>query len=189
MKVQLQNVRLAFPALFEPKQVQGQGEAKFSASFIITRDNPALAKIAEAITAVATEKWGAKANDVLAQLKAAGKLPVHDGDAKANYEGYKGNLFLNASSKVRPLVINGDRSPLTATDGKIYSGCYVNAMVSFWAQDNQFGKRVNAALMGVQFFKDGERLAGGETASADDFEAIVPEKSPEAAKQGAASLF
>lgn len=189
MKVQLQNVRLAFPALFEAKAVQGQGEAKYSASFIIAKDNPILPKLSEAIMAVATEKWGPKAAEVLQQLKAGGKLPVHDGDAKANYQGYSGNLYLNASSKVRPLVINGDRSPLTASDGKPYSGCYVNAMVSFWAQDNQYGKRVNASLMGVQFVKDGERLAGGEVASPDDFEAITPPTTEAAQKSGAASLF
>lgn len=192
MKVQLANVRIAFPNLFDAKQVQGQGEAKFSASFIMSKDHPALPSIVDAVRKVAAEKWGAKADEVLAQLKAAGKLPVRDGDGKANYAGYAGNLYLNASSKVRPLVIGGGpdgRAPLAAADGKPYSGCYVNAMVQFWAQDNQFGKRVNASLMGVQFAKDGERLAGGETASPDDFAPIVPEQSAEAQKSGAASLF
>lgn len=191
MKMLVENVRLSFPDLFEAKSVNG-GDAKYAASFIITRDNPALPKIAEAINAVAVEKWGAKAADTLQQLKAAGKLPVRDGDAKSNYEGYAGNLYMNANSKVRPLILGGGpdgKAPLAATDGKMYSGCYVNAMVSFWAQDNQFGKRVNASLLGVQFVKDGDRLAGGESASADDFAAIVPEKPEAAATQGAASLF
>lgn len=189
MKVTLQNVRLSFPHLFEPAQVQGQGDAKFSASFIIAKDHPALAELSKAIVAAATEKWGAKANEMLTQLKAAGKLPVRDGDGKASYAGYGGNLYLNASSKTRPLVINGDKSPLTAADGKMYSGCYVNAIVQMWAMDNQYGKRINASLMGVQFVKDGERLAGGETASADDFEAITPPQTEAVQKSGAASLF
>jgi hypothetical protein len=65
---------------------------------------------------------------------------------------------------------------LSASSGKVYSGCYVNASIELWAQDNKFGKRINATLMGVQFLRDGARLVGGGVASADDFEAI-----PEAA--------
>jgi hypothetical protein len=189
MKVTLQNVRLSFPHLFEPSQVQGQGDAKFSASFIIPKDHPALGELANAIVAAATEKWGAKAQAMLTELKASGKLPVRDGDGKASYQGYAGNLYLNASGKTRPLVIDGDKSPLTAADGKMYSGCYVNAIVQMWAMDNQYGKRVNASLMGVQFVKDGERLAGGEVASADDFQAITPPQTEATQKSGAASLF
>jgi len=187
-KVQLKDVRLTFPQLFEAKQVNGQGEAKFSAAFLFGRKHPQLAEIQKAIEEAAGAKWGAKAGDMLKQLKAADKLPVHDGDGKSDYDGYAGNYFINASNKVRPLVIDGNRSPLTSADGKPYSGCYVNAIIEFWAQDNQFGKRVNASLLGVQFVRDGERLAGGAVAAADDFEAI-PEATPATEKSGAAGLF
>ncbi len=188
-KVQLKDVRLTFPQLFEAKTVNGQGEPKFSAAFLIPRDHPQLAEVQTAIREAADTKWGPKAGDVLKQLKAADKLAVHDGDGKSNYEGYEGNLFVNASNKLRPLVIDGNRAPLTASDGKPYSGCYVNAILEFWAQDNQFGKRVNASLLGVQFIRDGERLAGGAVAAADDFEAIPETAVPKTGTGGAADLF
>ena len=188
-KVQLRDVRLTFPNLFEPKAVNGQGEPKFSASFLFPRNHPQVGEIAKAVQEAATAKWGEKAPAMLQQLKAADKLPVHDGDAKSDYDGYAGNLFINASNKVRPLVIDGNRAPLTAADGKPYSGCYVNAIVAIWAQDNQFGKRVNASLLGVQFVRDGERLAGGAVAAADDFEPIPEAAAPAAEKSGAAALF
>lgn len=192
MSVKLLNVRLAFPNLFTPK-AGDNGDLKFSAAFIFPREHPAMPEIIAAMRAAAAEKWGEpKADEMLASLKAGNRLAVHDGDSKTKYDGYKGNLFMNASNKVRPLVIGGGadgKAPLVETDGKPYSGCYVNAMVSFWAQDNKYGQRINASLMGVQFLKDGERLAGGETASADDFDAIVPEKPAAANKTGAASLF
>lgn len=189
MKVQLKDVRLTFPQLFEAKAVNGQGEPKFSAAFLFARNHPQIGEITKAIEAAATAKWGAKAADVLKQLKAADKLPVHDGDGKSDYDGYAGNYFINASNKVRPLVIDGNRAPLTAADGKPYSGCYVNAIIEIWAQDNQFGKRVNASLLGVQFVRDGERLAGGSVAAADDFEAIPEAAAPKVAAAGAAALF
>lgn len=189
MKVHLKDVRLTFPQLFDAKQVNGQGEPKFSAAFLIPRNHPQLAEIQKAITEAATAKWGTKAPEVLKQLKAADRLPVHDGDGKSDYEGYAGNLFVNASNKIRPLVIDGSRAPLTASDGKPYSGCYVNAIVELWAQDNQFGKRVNASLLGVQFVRDGERLAGGTVAAADDFEAIPEKAVQKTGTGGAADLF
>lgn len=189
MKVHLKDVRLTFPAIFDPKQVNGQGDPKFSASFLFARNHPQVLEINKAVIAAAAAKWGEKAQAMLTQLKAADKLPVHDGDAKSAYDGYAGNYFVNASNKVRPLVIDGNRAPLSAADGKPYSGCYVNAIVEFWAQDNQYGKRVNASLLGVQFLRDGERLAGGAVAAADDFEAIPETAAPQAEKTGAASLF
>lgn len=185
------NARLTFPVLFDAKQVNGQGDPKFSGGFLITKDHPQLAAIKAAITEAATVKWGAKAPDVLKALSAADKICLHDGDAKSDYDGYAGNFFINASNKIRPLVIGPGREALAAADGVIYSGCYVNVKLEFWAQDNQFGKRVNASLLGVQFAATGERLAGGGVASADDFEAIPQAVAEKAASTGAgaASLF
>lgn len=189
MKVHLKDVRISFANIFEPKQVNGQGDPKFSASFIFGKTHSAVAELTAAVTTAANEKWGAKAGEVLKALKAANKLCVHDGDAKADAEAYPGNLYLNASNKTRPLVIGPQREPLVAADGKPYSGCYVNAIVEIWPQDNQFGKRVNASLLGVQFLRDGERLSGGGVAAADDFEAIPQTEAPKTATAGAAGLF
>lgn len=191
MKVQMKDVRLSFVNVFEAKAPTGGGEAKFSCALIFPKDHPQKAEIERAIVTVAKEKWGdTKYMDVLKSLKAGDKLCLHDGDAKAETPGYAGNLFVNASNKIRPLVIDGQRAPLTAADGKPYAGCYGNVIVELWAQDNQFGKRVNASLLGVQFTRDGERLAGGSVASADDFEAIPDTAAEKAATGGgAASLF
>ena len=189
-KVQLKDVRLTFPQLFDAKQVNGQGDPKFSGAFLIPKNHPQIAELKAAISTAATEKWAAKAGEVLKQLAAGDKLCLHDGDAKSDYDGYAGNFFINASNKIRPLVIGPDRAPLTSADGKPYSGCYVNVILEIWPQDNQFGKRVNASLLGVQFIRDGERLAGGGVAAADDFEAIPQADAPKAASGGgAASLF
>lgn len=108
-------------------------------------------------------------------LRPAGEklnLCLHDGDEKAEYEGFPGNFFLNAANKARPAVIDRDRSPLIQADGRPYAGCYVNAVIDIWAQDNNFGKRVNASLGGVQFLRDGDAFAGGGVAAPDDFDDI-----------------
>ena len=170
MKIKLNAVRLSFPQLFEAKTVNGEGKPAFSAAFLIGPKDPQVSVINNAINAVATEKWGAKAEAVLKAIRAADKTCLHSGDLKSNYDGFEGMLYVSARNAIKPLVVDTNRSPLTEQDGKPYAGCYVNVSLELWAQDNNYGKRVNATLMGVQFFKDGESFAGGGVASEDDFD-------------------
>jgi hypothetical protein len=192
--VMMQDVVLAFPSVFEPK-INEKGKGTFSASGIFGPAHPVVALLKTAMVQAAKNKWGDKWEIHYSACKASDKLAVHDGAAKAQYAGYAGNLFLNANNPLKPLVIGGapdGRGPLTAADGKIYPGARVNMKVEIWAQDHpQHGKRINASLMGLQFFKDGERLAGGAVASADDFAAIPQEtmEKAEASGNGAADLF
>lgn len=173
MKVKLSNVRLAFPLLFEAKTVNGEGKPAFSASFLIDPADPQTKALHAAIEAVAKEKWGAKADAILKQMRAQDKVCLHDGDLKSNYDGFPGNLYVSSRSITRPLVIDKDKTPLSESDGRPYAGCYVNASVELWAQDNNYGKRVNASLRGVQFYRDGDAFAGGGAASEDEFDDIA----------------
>lgn len=171
MKVKLTNVRLAFPELFEATQVNGQGDFKFRATFLIDKKRKDLIDaIEQAIKKVATDKWGAKAESVLKSIRGNSmRFNFRDGDEKAEYDGYADHMYIGASNKARPLVIDRDRSPLTAQDGRPYSGCYVNATIALFAYDNQ-GKGISASLGGVQFYRDGDAFAGGGVASEDDFD-------------------
>lgn len=173
MKLKLSNVRLAFPALFEPKTVNGEGKPAFSASLLIAPNDPQVKAINAAIDECARDKWGAKADAMLKQMRAADKVCLHDGDLKASYDGFPGMLFISARNAVRPTVVDADKTPLVEADGKPYAGCFVNAVVELWAQDNNYGKRVNATLTGVQFFRDGDSFTGGRAASEDDFDDVA----------------
>lgn len=171
--VKLQNVRISFPALFTPKAINAGDEPRYSAAFPIKPGSAEAKAILAAINSVATTKWGAKASAILQDLKSRGRVAFKeqelskDGEA---YAGFEGMHTLNASNKVRPVVLDRDRTPLTEADGRPYAGCYVVAIVEFWAQDNSFGKRINATLKGVQFYADGEAFSGGAPASPDDFD-------------------
>lgn len=168
----LKNVRLAFPQLWTPTQVNGEGKPAFSAAFLLTPGHPDIETMKKAIREVAIGKWGAKAQDILKALIAGDKVCLHNGDLKSNYDGFAGNQYVSARSYVRPLVIGQDRSPLAEEDGKPYAGCYVNAQVALWAQQNNYGKRVNAQLRGVQFLRDGDAFGGGSVAKPDEFDTV-----------------
>ena len=173
MSFKLKRARLAFPSIWRPTAVKGSdsGDKAFSCTLIIPRNHPQIAEIKKAMLAVAVEKWGAKANAIYKAAEAANKLALHDGDTKPEYEGFEGNLFISCRSKVKPSTYNRDRSEVIEADGIIYAGCWVNASIEWWAQDNEFGKRVNAQIRGLQFVEDDDAFAGGaRAAAADEFD-------------------
>ncbi len=176
MKVMLKNVRLAFPNLFEARGV-GDSEPRFSATFIFPVDGEAHKAMTAAIEQVAKEKWGAKTEASMKTVRAKNKLCLHDGAEKARYDGFDGMMYVSASNKDRPLVVDRKRAPLQPGDGLPYAGCHVNAQIDIWAQENQYGLGINAGLLGVQFAKEGDRFGGGGVASADAFDEIEEDDS------------
>jgi len=167
-KIMLNNVRISFPSLFRKATFNGE-ETKFEGTFLIGKKEGkgTIDVIDAAIKAIMRE-----------ELKGT-KLPpdkicFKDGD-NIEYSGYAGNMSIKASSTKRPIVIDRDKSPLTEDDNRIYAGCRVNAVIELWAQNNNYGKRINASLLGVQFFRDDEPFADGGKGSLSDFEAFGEE--------------
>ena len=160
-KVMLKNVRLSFPSVFHKANFNGQ-ETKYEATMLIPKSDKKLIK-----------KIQEEMKLVQGKLKVSSdKFCLKDGD-DVEYEGFADHFSLKASNSKRPTVINRDREPITEDDDVIYGGCYVNAIVDFWAQNNNYGKRINANLLGVQFVKHGEPFGeGGTSAGANDFDDI-----------------
>lgn len=170
MRILLRDVRLAFPSLFKATAPKGGGEPAFSASFLMPPTHKQVAELKAACKKLAMDKWGAKGDAIYKALDAAGKLCLHDGNTKSDYEGFADNLFVSTRSKTRPTTFDQNREPVDQESGTLYSGCYVNASIELWAQDNSFGKRINAQLRGVQFVRKGDAFAGGSVpADADEF--------------------
>jgi hypothetical protein len=175
MSTKLTNVRLSFPDLFTAKSFQEGGEPKYRASFLIPKDDPQIALIEADIKKVAEAKWGKKADSILKSIRGnANKFCFQDGDTK-DYDGYEGNMSVSANNKARPLVIDGQKNPLTAADGKPYAGCYVNCSIEFFAYDKP-ANGISAGLKGVQFVKDGDAFGGGAPASPDEFDDLGVEE-------------
>ena len=173
MKITIKNVRLAFPQLFTPKSVN-DSEPRFSAAFVIEPGSANAKALKGACVEVAKEKWKDKAAGIYKELVSKGRVcyreePLKNSEGEV-YDGFEDAHVVNASNKARPTVVDRHRSPLTESDGLPYGGCYVNAILDIWAQDNQFGKRINASLSGVQFYSDGDAFGGGGAAKASDFD-------------------
>lgn len=176
MKLKLNGVRLSFADLFEAVQFDGKGDFYFGCQLLVPEGDPQKATVDQAIKATAKEKWAAKADAVLAGIEGNPQKICWIDGKKREYEGYAGNWALSTKrpqAKGRPLVLDQAKNPVVAADGKVYSGCYVNASVELWAQDNSFGKGIRCTLLGVQFCKDGDAFTAGAAASPDDFEALA----------------
>jgi hypothetical protein len=187
--IKLRDVRGSFLTLGEPEYYQGKkqrekDERRWSTTFLIPYDSPQLKAAWAAMEEVAKEKWGAKYKPHWENLTSDSKLCcLIDGKKKA-YDGYAGNFALTAhrsESKGRPLVLDSDKSPIYKPDngmypgkaGRVYSGCYLNGHVSFWAQDNANGKAIRCELLGVQRVRDGDAFSGGMAPDESAFDEIT----------------
>lgn len=173
-EVILKNVRLSFADLFKPGKPQKNDDGtmspgKFKANFLMPKgddDTKAnMAKCKKAADQVKAEKWGKK----IPKLKPE-KVFLRDGDLE-DWDGYEGAYYISANNPNQPVLVDrkkdgaGKWIELTVENGGprlLYSGCWVNAIIRIWAQDNEHGKRVNASLESVQFLRHDEAFSAGK---------------------------
>ena len=118
---------------------------------------------------VDTVRNGAKLGKVKAD-----RLCVTDGD-DTDYESHQGKLVLRATriaKRGRPLTVDNQLHPCVQEDNLLYSGAKARCKINVWAQDNKWGKRVNAELLAVQFVEHGDQIGGGQTPSIDGMEPV-----------------
>jgi hypothetical protein len=193
--IYLSNVRLSFPQLVEPRaSVQPSAEnpnpkKKYSADFIMTPDNKGMEAFTAEYAKLAQEKWGEHAGNVMGFINTDRRLRCYGkGDEKVNtktfavYDGYAGNYYIGASSDNPPQFILPNGQPTTDTMAgqtlarKLYGGCFVNAAVRPWLQDNKHGRAVRAELIAIQFAGDGEAFGEGSADVTGIFAAVAAGK-------------
>lgn len=181
-KFTLLNARLSFPSLFEPnvqKQDDGTIRENWKANFLLENDRidemeavfrGKRMSAKEAITLASNEAKAAKWGDDKAKwpkLKPDRKF-FRDGNLE-NWDGYEDAWYISANAQLtdRPSIItnrkDGNGKWIEAEPGgkaSPYAGCYTNAVLVIWCQDNEHGKRINAQVKAVQFFADGEAFSG-----------------------------
>lgn len=159
--ITIKNVILSYPHLFKKHAFEEGQEPKFSATFLIDKEEheETFEILQGEIDRLALEKLGKKVKK--------DKCCLRDGD-DSDKEENEGRWTLVARETKRPTVLDRDKTPLTEEDDKLYAGCIVNVQIRLWAQDNKFGKRINANLFAVQFVEEGEPLSSVSRPDADD---------------------
>ena len=166
-QVKLKKVRISFPDLYTAKSFMVGGkptDPKFGATFLIEPGSENFKLIQAAIKEAATEKWKNKAGSIIEGIKDnPNKFCFRNGKTKPDWEGYQGMWFISAKNKNAPTVLHkkdGELKPLPEKDGKILSGCYVNAIIEIFAYETG-GNGISAELNGVMYHSDGANLGGG----------------------------
>lgn len=164
-RVQLKDVRISYPVIWKAKAFgKGEGEPAFSASFIIDpesmRGQRNLYLIGEAMKTARNRRWG----NNRPQIK-ADKLCLRGGNPDQPEQA--GMMVLSSRNRKRPLVLDGDGEETVEQYGVVYAGCFVDAVVRIWAQDNDYGKRINASLEAIRFRRDGEAFGVRRITAAD----------------------
>lgn len=168
--IMLKNVRISFPHFFEKPVINGE-EGSYGGRALLdpVEHKELIAEVEEHIDAIIADKF--KKTKIPSD-----KRCLRNGDDLTRSE-YEGMMVVSANSKTKPKVFpkTGDMIPITnPEDSKIYSGCRVNMKISLWAQDNNYGKRVNAECIAVQFAGDDEPLDGTHVSDEEAADGFAP---------------
>ena len=183
----LVGVRLSFPKLVEaeinPKFPNS--EKKFQCNLILEQNDPNFQRLLGEAGKLAQEKWKEMYGAVMQQLQADKRnrfwgsgAEKFDSKTGKPYQGYEGKLYVacSANEEKPPVIVKPDGTYIDNANvlerqeyaRKLYAGCYVNAAVSVWLQDNQFGRAIRCNLLAIQFAKDGEPMGD----STPDFKSL-----------------
>lgn len=146
-------VRLAFPALFEPRPVfKGADEKKYQAVLLLPPGTN-MQPFAAAMKAAMLEEW-----KEVPKLR-PDKQPVRP--CVGDYAGFdEGWHFIRVSSKYMPTVVDQRRQEVIDRE-RVYPGCWVRVHINAFAWSHQTGgKGVSFGLNAVQLVRDDERLDG-----------------------------
>jgi len=185
IKIKIDNVRLSYCNVHvaQANKLAPEKPATFSTDGILPMDHPQLPEVKAAIRKVAQSMWGDNADAILKDLADEGRIAIKKGDKKRNKDGspveaYAGKLYIKAANKTRPLVLDANKAILTEKDGRPYSGCWGNLIVTIKGLTGtgpmaQAGKRIYAELNGVQFTRHDTSFGGGSTPSSVDEFSVV----------------
>ncbi len=163
-KVITGKVRFSYCHIFTPKAM-GDEDPKYSISILIPKkDKKTLNDIKKAIDAAKAE---GKSSKFGGKIPAKLKLPLRDGDVdKPEDPAYVGHMFVNATSKRRPGIVDKDMNEILDPEDLV-SGDYGRVSINFYPFAVTGNKGVAAGLNNVQLLAKGEPLSGGSTAEED----------------------
>jgi hypothetical protein len=154
--------RVSYPAVFRAKSYEGN-EAKYSVTMLFKK-NVDLSALKRAAHNAAIEKFGPKE-----KWPKGLRMPFRNGDEKEQ-QGFKGTIYVGASSKNKPGLIDRLKEPII-NEEDFYPGCYARAEIIAFAYDNKGNRGVSFALQNLQKLRDGENLSGRKKAE-DVFDAV-----------------
>lgn len=183
----LSNARLSFPHLVEPHSPNPNSKKTYQADLLIAENSADWQALMQRVQELARNEWAEHAEQVLQMIYQDRRLRFFGkGEERVNkttmqpYDGYAGMVYVSGKRDIQPQMIkqNGaaadpnNSMECQALARALYGGCYVNAAIRPWIQDNEHGRGVRCELVAVQFAKDGEAFGGQVTDASSMFGAV-----------------
>ena len=169
----LKNVRLSYPKLFRPVAFQGQdGSApRFGANFIAHLPKEEVDRLFSWLKKLSEEKFKRQIP--------SDKVFARNGDDTGKPENAGAVVFSASEVAEKPPAVYNRHGKLTKSEADVYGGCMVDAIIRPWAMDNNFGKRINASLVGVKFVGDNTPFGAPPVPVAEMFGVDPDQQAPE----------
>ncbi len=156
--------RCSFLHVFEPQEsMTPGGERKFSVVMLFPKSTD-LSALKAAAKAAAMEMWPD------GKRPANFRSPFRDGDTK-ELEGYKDHIFVTASSKSKPGVVDQNVQPILDANDFV-SGDYAIASINAYAYNKSGNAGVSFGLGNIQLVAKGTPF-GSRSKPSDDFTAVA----------------
>jgi hypothetical protein len=169
--------RLAFPALVEPRKMEGSlQEPKYQATLLFPLGAD-MAILNRAAFGMASDQFGES------RVKAMWASPTFRKpfrpQSEKDYDGFERNAdakFISVSSKFKPKMFDEKRLEIQADDPRIYPGVWVRAQLRCFAYDQAGNRGVSFGLSSLQRLADDEPFStgGGDAADGLDEAVAVP---------------
>lgn len=160
MKLSTGKCRINYPSLFTPRE-DLSGRRMYDCVLFFPKNSQTARKLREAWDKLASDPENKKI------FTGNAENPVKDGDEAADkYPEYAGQLYLRVKNSKRPLVLDADNVEII-DESEIYSGCYVQAVLSAFCYNKAGHKGVSYWVQGVRKIADGDPIGGSRVTAAD----------------------
>jgi hypothetical protein len=203
--IKLDNVRLLRVSLTKPyigkdakiDPATGKAEGKYHVDVVFPPTHPQFGELQNVIRGVATARWKESTQQTLDMIKGNNqRFPLQRGDQyRPGKPAYAGMLYLSAGNKDQPTILVTDNGVNLSNRGMPvltpahpcwpYEGSYANVLLEFYTYLYGNSPGLGCSVLGVQFFKHGERLKGTSVATGAEF-GLVPADADGAPAQPAA---
>lgn len=155
-KVVTPEFRVSYPSVFEPKAFADQ-EPKYSLVCLFDKKTDLKAMKVAAMNA-ALDLWGSKE-----KFPKKMRWPFRDGNERQDTAGYTDTIFITASSKHQPGLVDHNVQAIIAPRD-FYAGCYARAELIAFAYEKMGNAGVSFSLQNIQKLREGEKFGGRKNA-------------------------
>jgi hypothetical protein len=191
MRITLKNVKLAFPQLQVPTQVNDIGDFKFRTRILLEKGSVNEKLVQTTAAQEAKKVFGVDEVKIVRDLKTRDNYILHDGDNKPDLVGFPGMTYISCSNKDQPTLYRKDGSKIEPSykDGKEWivpgksreftSGNIASVILDVYAMKGKI-TGIFASIIGIKFEAVGDGFTQDpvtidefgtsiESSDADDF--------------------